>query len=210
MHPPASRAERLTDAALHAAGIIAALVGATVLLSLALSTGEPRRIGATSVYCLGLVTLVTVSGLYHTTADPRWKAALRPFDHAAIYGMIAGTYTPLTLLSIGGWVGHALLALIWGTAVVGITLKLLWPDRLERTSLVLYLTMGWLGAVAIVPLVEALPAPALVLLAAGGILYTAGVPFHLSRMKFQNAIWHAFVLAGAACHFGTIAYSVTA
>lgn len=206
--PDYTPAERLFDNIVHVVGVLAGLTGAVLLIVLVSLHGDAPRIATTSVYSAGLVAMLSLSAAYNMARHPGVKRIMRRFDHSAIYLMIAGTYTPLSIVTIGGWLGITLVSVVWAAALTGITLKMFWPDRFERTSLVLYLAMGWVGGIAVLPLAEALPTPALVLLAAGGLLYTAGVPFHLSRLKFQNAIWHCFVLAGAACHFGTIAYSV--
>lgn len=208
MSTPYTRAERRFDAAVHILGVGGALVAAPLLLTLAIQAGDATRIATAAVYVLGLVTMLGLSAAYHTCRCPRRKARLRPFDHAAIYLMIAGTYTPLSLIAIGGWLGATLLAAVWTAAVVGIILKLLRPEDFEKTSLVLYLAMGWCGGIAVLPLAESLHPEALALLAAGGLAYTAGVPVHLAKFKYQNALWHVCVLLGAACHFGTITYSV--
>jgi hemolysin III len=149
------------------------------------------------------------SAAYNMVGDRIWTQTLRRLDHAAIYLMIAGTYTPFTLIGLHGHGGKWLLALVWLVAVGGIVLKLFWPHRLRALSLVLYLTLGWIGVVAAGSIVAALPPAAVILLAVGGVLYTTGVIFHVwTSLSFQNAIWHAFVLAAAGCHYAAVVETV--
>lgn len=204
-----TRPERLADNAVHALGVTAATIAATILLGLAIDAGSAERIVAATIYGLGLLATFGFSAAYHLCPNPVWKERLRRCDHAAIYVMIAGTYTPLALVAIGGPTGIALLAAVWAVAFVGLTLKIGWPRRFERLSLVLYLAMGWCGLFALGAIIEALPAAALILLLAGGLLYTIGVGFHVwNRLKFQNAIWHGFVLSAAACHYVAVVESL--
>ncbi|MFD2235354.1 PAQR family membrane homeostasis protein TrhA [Phaeospirillum tilakii] len=206
---PYSLAEWITDGVIHALGVILVLVAAAVLLHLAIADGGARLIIGSAVYASGLVACFGFSAAYNLTLAPRWRALLRRFDHAAIYLMIAGTYTPLSLICIGGTVGTVLLALVWSVALVGVTLKLIWPHRFEKLSLVLYLSLGWIGLVVIGRIIDVLPVPALILLLAGGLFYTFGVVFHLwSRLPFQNAIWHGFVLTAACFHYAAVLDSI--
>ncbi|MEJ8571300.1 PAQR family membrane homeostasis protein TrhA [Microbaculum marinum] len=213
-----SRAERVADGVIHGLGVTASLVAVAVLLVMALPTGETRLIAATAIYGAGMLATFSLSAAYNIVGDnglggERATMVLRRLDHAAIYLMIAGTYTPFTLIGLDGHGGrlfgvallHWLLALVWLVALVGIVLKLVWPRRFRALSLVLYLTMGWIGLLAGGAILAALPPAAVVLLAVGGVLYTAGVVFHLwTSLSFQNAIWHGFVLAAAGCHYAAI------
>jgi hemolysin III len=127
---------------------------------------------------------------------------LRRLDHAAIFLMIAGTYTPFTLVRMGGGWGHGIAIFVWLVAVAGIALKLLYPRRLEGLSILLYLALGWAILVGLRPLFDAVPLPAIVMLGIGGVLYSVGVVFHLwQRLPYHNAIWHGFVLGAAACQW---------
>jgi len=202
---PYSLAEWITDGVIHAVGVILVLVAVGILLHLALDAGDPRVIVASAIYATGLIASFGCSAAYNMTLAPGWRAWLRRFDHAAIYLMIAGTYTPLSLICIGGTLGHGLLALVWSVALVGVILKLGWPHRFERLSLVLYLSLGWIGLIVIGRIIAVLPVPALILLLIGGIFYSLGVVFHLwSRLPFQNAIWHGFVLTAAGFHYAAV------
>jgi len=158
-----------------------------------------------SIYVAGLVAMLTVSAIYNLWPVSRAKWVLRRFDHSAIYVLIAATYTPfitempLSVTSVG------LLAGVWTIAVVGTVLKLGLPGRLDNLSIALYLAMGWSGVMVYNTLVETLPPSVLWLIAAGGLLYSFGVIFHVwERLRFQNAIWHGFVLLGAACHYSAV------
>ena len=170
------------------------LVGAIGVLPAAIFVGL-------IVYSIGLVGMFAVSAAYNLVSHVGVKEILRRLDHAAIFVMIAGSYTPFALV-VGGTAGHALLAAVWAIAAVGIAIKLRYPRRFDKLSLLLYLSQGWIVLLALDSITAALSNRALTLLVAGGIVYTLGVPFHLmERLLFHNVIWHIFVLGGAACQF---------
>ena len=157
------------------------------------------------IYATALVSMLGVSAAYNLWPVSPRKWFLRRFDHALIYLMIAGTYTPLVALVGSGLVAWSLLALIWTVAAIGIALKLLMPGRFDRVSIALYLTLGWSGVLAYESVIAGLSPTAFWLLGVGGLLYSFGVVFHVWRtLPFQNAIWHGFVLAATACHYGTV------
>jgi len=202
MLPEYSRTERLLDGALHVVGVAASLIATAALLGSAAPTRDTLAIASAAVYAAGLVATFALSAVYNLAVRPGWKEAVRPYDHAAIFLMIAGTYTPLALIGIGGRLGDALLAAVWTIAIAGLTVKLRWPRRYERASIVLYLALGWLGLPAVGPLVAAQPAAVVALIGAGAVLYTIGVAFHAWKSLPQhNTLWHALVLAAAACHY---------
>lgn len=206
---PISRAEWIADVVVHLLGLAFA-VGAVTTLAVLLSLRPdlPRGISL-GLYALGLVAMLGCSALYHMTSHAHWKALFRRFDHAAIFVMIAGSYTPFALMVIGGIWGWALLGFVWGIALAGVALKLLYPLRFDKLSVAAYLLLGWTVLAALQPLVDAASLAGLVLLLTGGGLYSLGVVFHLwERLPFQNAIWHVFVLAAAACHFAAILVDV--
>jgi hemolysin III len=208
LFPTYTRWEHIADLVIHILGITAGLVGVGVLFALALPDAGPRQATAVALYAVGLIAMLSLSALYNLVPPGRAKAVLRRFDHAAIFLMIAGTYTPFTLVGMGGD-GHVLLAVVWGIAVVGIVLKLAAPRRSERISLLLYLAMGWSIVFELRPLADGVAASAVALLIAGGVVYTLGVPFHLlDRLRFNNAIWHAFVLGGAVCHYFAVIVTI--
>ena len=154
------------------------------------------------LYGIGLLAMLGSSALYHLVKEGRWRPRLRRLDHAAIFVMIAGTYTPVVVFAIPGTWGWSLLTVVWAGAVAGAAVKFLAPGRFERLSVLAYLVLGWAGMAAIGPLLNALQTPDMVLLAAGGLLYSLGVLMHLStRLRYHNALWHLFVLVAAGCHF---------
>jgi hemolysin III len=198
---PRARHEELANALTHGLGVLAGLTAGAALVVLAAHTGDPWRIVGTSIFVATLVGLYTASTLYHAIPSARWKVRLRTVDHAAIYLLIAGTYTPFTLSSLrGGW-GWSLFGVVWGLAVAGVAFKILLLGRFPRLSTTLYVAMGWLVLVAAVPLVQRLSPLTLIWLVAGGVCYTAGTAFyHTERIPYAHAVWHLFVLAGSACH----------
>lgn len=202
---PYRGAERGADAAVHAAALLAVPAGCMLLALRTPLPSDTRLAVALGLYMAGLVATFALSAAYNLApAGPR-RALLRRADHAAIFIMIAGTYTPISVLAIGGPLATALLAFVWTGALLGAAMKLLAPGRFERGSIAAYLVLGWVGVVALVPLSRSLSAGQLGLLAAGGLLYSLGVLVHLaSHLRFNVAIWHAFVLAAAACHYGLV------
>jgi hemolysin III len=205
MFPEYTRNERLVDGVIQVLGVSAALVGAAALLYFVIPTRDAASILSAAIYCVGLVAMFAFSVAYHMAGRPSLKERIRRYDHAAIFLMIAGTYTPFALVGLGGTVGVALLALVWLMALAGLVFKLAWARRFERGSVFLYLALGWLGLPAIGSLVAALPTTVVVLLGIGGFLYTIGIAFHLwEKLPQHNAAWHASVLAAAACHYAAV------
>ncbi|MDP1750001.1 MAG: hemolysin III family protein [Reyranella sp.] len=193
--------EQAADRIVHALGIGLGAIGAIVLALVTAIDGGPGELGPVLIYAAGLLAMLGCSAAYnvfHTSGRREW---LRRFDHAAIFAMIAGTYTPFTVRLANGWAA-SLTAVVWAVATAGIALKLWQPRRIEAISVVLYLALGWIGLAAVGPFASALDGRTLGLLALGGIVYTAGVVFHLwQRLPYQNAIWHGFVLVAAAVHY---------
>jgi hemolysin III len=205
----ASDFEKLADNIVHVLGILSGVVAATLLLGWAAMTQPLSATAALAIYCAGLVAMLGCSGAYHMISAPTWKSTLRRLDHAAIFLKIAGTYTPFALVKMGGTAGLALFAVVWVVALVGAAGKLLLARQWDRLAIALYLALGWSGVVALQPLASSVTPAALVLLAAGGIVYSVGVIFFLWRgLPYQNAIWHVFVLLGTACHFGAVSIAV--
>jgi hemolysin III len=194
--------DEIVNTVTHAVGVGLALAGLAVLLTLAGTRGNARQLVSYSIYGVSLVLLYGVSTAYHGVRLPRVKRLLRTMDHAAIYLLIAGTYTPFALISLRGTWGWSLLAIIWALAATGVVFKVFFIGRFARTSVVVYLAMGWLALVAVRQLFAQLPPPGLALLFAGGLFYTFGILFFAFDYKrFHHAIWHLFVLAGSICHF---------
>jgi hemolysin III len=197
-----SRAEIIADAVIHAVGIALGITGAVALIVLTIHAAGGVKVASALIYTVGLVALLGLSAAYNMWPVSRAKWLLRRFDQSAIYLLIAATYTPFLLQIKGNFVSLGLLAGVWTTALAGIALKLFLPGRLDRLSVVVYLVLGWSGLIAYDALVAALPRSTLALLAAGGVLYSVGVVFHAWRsLRFQNVVWHAFVLAAALCHY---------
>jgi len=194
----------------HLAGSALAAAGATVLVVLAAQQGDPWKIVSFSIYGVMLLTLYTVSTLYHSLRGTA-KDVFRKLDHCSIYLLIAGTYTPFTLVTLRGPWGWSLFGVIWGLAAVGIAQEA-WLGRGARIpSLIIYLLMGWLGVIAAHPMIEALTSAGFAWVAVGGLLYTAGIVFYVfdERWRHGHGIWHLFVLAGSASQYFAILLYVT-
>jgi hemolysin III len=205
MIPQYSLGERVADGALHVVGVAASLAALTALLVIGIQTDTSLMVLGLTVYGIALVATFGCSAGYHLAVRPRVKEVLRRLDHAAIFLMIAATYTPFILFKMDNAWGLGLLAVVWTMAAIGIGLKLFAPRYLDGLSTALYLVQGWAVLAAWVPLQSALPASVLTLLMVGGVLYTVGVVFHLwSRLPYQNAIWHGFVLSAASCHYAAV------
>ncbi|HML13428.1 MAG TPA: hemolysin III family protein [Xanthobacteraceae bacterium] len=200
-----TRGERVADGVIHVVGISAGLIGAAILVIAAATRGSPLELAALSTYSGGLLAMLGCSAAYHLLRSSRRRELLRCFDHTAIFLMIAGTYTPFTLLRIRPLWDVVLTATVWSIATAGIALRLFNPRMFDRVSIGFYLALGWAGLAAIAPLVPLVQASTLALLGAGGLLYTAGVVFHMwERLPFQNAIWHGFVLVAAGVHYAAV------
>lgn len=190
------------DACIHVLGVTASLVGCVALAAVMPWPSDWVPMAAIGLYAVGLVGMLGFSAAYNLAAEGPGKRLLRRFDHAAIFVMIAGTYSPISLLGIGGSWGWGVAGFVWAGALLGAGLKLFTPGRFERMAIAAYLLLGWAGLVAIVPMVAAMQPLDVALVGAGGLLYSLGVIAHVSkRSPYQNAIWHGFVLAAAACHF---------
>lgn len=202
---PHTLREHVADGVVHVLGVAFAIAAGTGLMVWAALQVPGTHIWPLAVYALGLLASFSLSAAYNLTLHRRARAILRRFDHAAIYLMIAGTYTPMALLGMGGAGGWALAISVWLLSAAGIALKLGWIHRWERAGLVLYLVLGWIGILAAWPLVEALPGPALALLVIGGVVYTGGTVFYnYDRIPFARAIWHGHVLTAAATHYAAV------
>jgi len=198
------RGERLNSIT-HLIGTSLALAGLVVLVVHAARLGDPWKIVSFSIYGVTLVALYFFSTLYHSTQG-KAKTIFRTLDHAAIYLLIAGTYTPLTLVTLRGTWGWWLFGTIWGLALTGMLQDLLSTRRRSILSVAIYLLMGWLVVIAIRPLAHALPVEGLIWMVAGGLFYSIGVVFYAldKRLSYGHTIFHLFVLAGSACHYFTI------
>lgn len=202
MFPEYTPRERVADGCVHVVGITACLAAIAAMMALAVPALPPLPIASLAIYGGGLVAMFCCSAGYNMIARPNWKLVMRRCDHAAIFIMIAGTYTPFGLIAIGGPAGYWLLAGVWGVALIGAAAILLVPRRAAKLTLGIYLLQGWAVLLVLDPLRASISEHGLQLLLAGGCLYTIGVVFHLwRRLPFHNAIWHLFVLVAASCHY---------
>jgi hemolysin III len=197
-----SLGEEIANSVSHGVGALLAIGGLAVLTTLAALRGNAWHIVGCSVFGASLVLLYTASTLYHGIRHPRAKKILRAIDHSAIFLLIAGTYTPFTLVNIRGPWGWSLFGVIWGLAALGIALQMGVLRRGAAASVLLYVGMGWTVMVAIKPLLDTVTAGGFLLLLAGGVAYTAGIVFYAwRRLPYHHAVWHGFVLMGSAFHF---------
>ena len=198
------REERINVAS-HAFGLVCSVAALLPLINRAVSHGSAWYTVSFTVFGASLVILFAASTVYHSARDPRVRSRLRVLDHAAIYILIAGTYTPFTLITLQGSIGWILFCVAWALALAGITLKLFFTGRFRKTSTLMYVLMGWIIVFAIEPLIAGLPQAGLLWLVAGGIAYTLGaVIYSFKKIPFGHAVFHAFVLMGSGCHFVAI------
>jgi hemolysin III len=202
--------EELANSLTHGVGFLLSVAGLVSLVVLTSVHGTFWQMVGCTIFGVSLVMLYLASTLYHAISNSRLKQVMRNLDHVSIYLLIAGTYTPFTLISMGGAWGWTLFAVVWGLALLGILLKFISWHRHERWSLGVYLTMGWAGIIAVKPMFELLPAGAMFLLLAGGIAYTAGTYFYAkdTAIPYAHAVWHLFVIAGSALHFCAVIFYV--
>lgn len=197
--------EVLADAIVHGIGVTLALIGVTALIFHASLWGSHGALMAAWIYGVGLISALAVSFTYNMLPPSRLKWIMRRLDHSAIFVLIAATYTPFLQPGLSDPRIMGLFVAIWVMALLGITLKCALPGRYDRMAIGLYLLMGWSGVISIGPIAEHLPPISLTLIVAGGVLYTAGVVFHVwRRLRFQNAIWHGFVVTAAAIHYAAV------
>ena len=200
--PDGSPREELACALTHGLGALAALAGGAVLIVLAALHGDRWQLIAAIVFGICLLLLYVASTLYHAIQHPVAKARLKVFDHCAIYLLIAGTYTPFTLIALRGSLGWILFATIWLLAILGVVFKLYFTGRFKLISTLIYVAMGWLVILAIRPVTAALDDWTFGWLLAGGVAYTLGTVFyHRPSLRYSHAIWHLFVIAGSVCHY---------
>jgi hemolysin III len=197
-----SRGEELANALSHGVGLVGAIAATPILIVAAASRGSAAHVVGSSIFGATMILLYFASTWYHAVSESRLKDRLQKFDHAAIYLLIAGTYTPFTLGVLGGPWGWTLFGLVWGAATLGVVAKMVVGVRYPRISTALYVVMGWLVLIAIRPLIDTMQPEGIRLLFAGGVLYSGGVVFYAAeRVRYSHFVWHVFVLAGSACHF---------
>jgi len=206
---PYSVGEEIANSVIHGVGVVLSVVALTLLVVLAVDSGDGWELAAAIIYGTTLLLEFTASTLYHSFPQPRVKHVFKILDHAGIYLLIAGTYTPFILVTLRGEGYWWMLALVWAIAVAGIAAEAFWVYRPRWVSVAVYLVMGWLIVLIIKPLANNLDLAAVWLLAAGGLAYTFGTVFYvLKRVPYMHAVWHAFVLGGAVCHFLAVALYV--
>ena len=204
-----TRHELAADCIIHILGIAGGSIGGATLVALIAARGDWLELGALLIYAVGIVAMFGCSAAYNLARTSRWRAAFQRCDHAAIFVMIAGTYTPFTLLRLDGIWSWGLTTAVWSIAGIGVLIKLCRGCDLRYASAAPYLLLGWIGIIAIDPLFRSLGWETLALIGLGGALYTIGIGFHVwHRLPFQNAIWHAFVLAAASVHYAAVVYGV--
>ncbi|KAA0225112.1 hemolysin III family protein [bacterium] len=207
--PRYSVAEEIANSVTHGLGVLFSIAGLAILTAFASLFGTVWHVVSCSIYGATQIFMYTASTLYHSIPLPRAKAVLRQFDHAAIFLLIAGTYTPFALVNLRGPWGWTILTVIWGFAILGIVLQTWLMRRSRLVATIPYLAMGWMAVIAIKPLLETVAPGGLLLLMCGGLAYTVGTIFYISRrLRFHHAFWHAFVLAGSMLHFFAILFYV--
>ncbi|WP_305805688.1 hemolysin III family protein [Stenotrophomonas sp. YIM B06876] len=201
--------EEIASALTHGLGAVAALAGSAVLITLASIYGDAWQLTSAIVFGVALLLLYTASTLYHAIQHPVAKGRLKVFDHCAIYLLIAGTYTPFTLIGLRGPWGWGLFAAIWSLALFGVVFKLFYTGRFKLLSTLIYIAMGWMVVVAIKPMLHSLDTWTLGWLLAGGVSYTLGTWFyHRESVPYSHAIWHMFVIGGSVCHFVSVSAQI--
>jgi hemolysin III len=204
-----SLAEEVASSATHGLGVVLSISALIILTTLAARSGDIWRVVSFSIYGSTLIIMYLSSVLYHSFQEPGIKRVFRYLDHSSIYLLIAGTYTPFTMINLRGAWGWTLFGIIWGLAAFGLLMTVLGIGRSRVLASLVYIGMGWLVVVAIKPLLEAVPPGGIAWLVAGGLFYTLGVFFYVwKRLPFNHAIWHLFVLGGSVCHFFAILFYV--
>jgi len=193
----------------HAFGLVLSLIALVLLVVFSSLEGSAWHVVSFSIYGASLIVLYAASTFYHNSKTPKLRYRLNIFDHASIYILIAGTYTPFTLVVLDGWVGWTIFGVSWGLALTGVILKLFFIGKYDKISTIAYVLMGWLIVFAIKPLVQNLPIEGLMWLLGGGISYTVGaILYSIKSIKYNHAIFHVFVLLGSFCHFIAVFFYV--
>ena len=197
-----SLTEEIWHAITHGVGLALSIAALSIMVAYSSQSGSSISVFASVLFGTTLIILYGSSTLYHAITHYELKKKFQQFDHASIYILIAGSYTHVTLVSLGDTLGYSIFAVVWGVSIIGIYLKFAYPGRFEKLSLVLYLLLGWLIVIAIGPLLDVMDAGGLWLLLIGGLFYTFGVIFYVwDSLPFNHAIWHLFVMAGSISHF---------
>jgi hemolysin III len=203
------RGEEIANVVTHSIGTALSVAGLVILLFLTLSHPDRYCLVSSLIFGATLIVLYAGSTIYHSMRHPHRRRKAQVLDHAMIYVLIAGTYTPFTLVTLRGAWGWTLFGIVWGLAVIGVIREFFFKGKPKWLSMVMYLSMGWIAIIAIKPLIERLPAGGLWLLLSGGLAYTVGTIFYgMKKIPYTHAIWHLFVLGGSTCHFLAVALYV--
>ena len=193
----------------HALGLFLSVIGFFLLISKAINEGGTLKIIGFSIFGISLIILYTASTFFHNSKDPKKRKKLNVLDHASIFILIAGSYTPFTLVTLNGTLGWIIFAIVWSIALIGVILKLFYTGKFEKISTIAYVLMGWIVIFVIKPIIENISIEGFYWLLAGGIFYTIGaLLYSIRKIKYNHAIFHVFVLAGSFCHFITVYYFV--
>lgn len=201
--------EEVFNSITHGVGVLLSIAALVILVVLAVGKGNAWHVVSFSIYGSTMVLLYLASTLYHSFTAEKVKNLFARFDHAAIFLLIAGTYTPFLLTALRGTFGWVLFGIIWGVAVIGVVIRSIYLTRFRKLMVAIYLIMGWMFVVAVGPMINNLPLTSIIFLFLGGIFYSVGVVFYVKRnLKYGHGIWHLFVLAGSIMHFFAVVYSL--
>lgn len=201
--------EELFNSISHGVGALGAIACCAVIVVFAALTRDPWKIVSASVYGICMILLFLFSTLYHSLTNATAKKVFRAFDHLGIFLLIAGSYTPITLVTLRGPLGWTLFGVVWGAAVLGIVFNAISVERFKKFSMIAYIATGWAVVLAIVPLVRSIPLPGIILMVIGGLMYTIGIVFYkMKKIRYMHSIWHLFVLAGALFQYFAILFYV--
>lgn len=204
-----SLGEEIFNSISHGMGSLLAIAGTSVLIVIAAVYADAWAVVSSSIYGASLIILYTMSTLYHALTNTKAKSFFRIMDHNTIFFLIAGTYTPYTLVTLRGTLGWVLFGIVWGVAALGIILNSIDLERFKKLSMVCYVMMGWVVIIAVKPMTEKLSALSLTFLLTGGIFYTVGIVFYsIKKIKYFHSVWHLFTLAGSVFHFFSIMTAV--
>lgn len=194
--------EEVANAVTHGIGTLLSIAACVLLIVFAAQSGSAMKVVCASIYGACLIILFLMSTLYHAIVPEKAKRVFRIFDHTSIFVLIAGSYTPIALVTLGGALGWTIFGIVWGVSVLGIVLNSISIERFKRFSMILYVALGWCVIFVIKTVLEKLPLPAFLLLLAGGIAYTLGIVFYkMKNVKYMHSVWHLFVLAGAILQY---------
>ena len=201
--------EEIFNSVSHGAGSLLSIAGTIILIIFSVIYANTWAVVSSCIYGASLIILYTISTLYHAITNEKAKKFFRIMDHNTIFFLIAGTYTPLTLFCLNGWLGWTLFGIVWGAAIIGIVLNSIDLERFRKPSVVCYILMGWVIILAIKPLMESIPQISLIFLLTGGVFYTVGVIFYaIKKIKYFHSIWHLFTIAGSIFHYFSILLAV--